>query len=152
MYCIHCYTCIYIHSRCPGEKLIKSQSANKIIRSVSAHKTFEPASTSWQPIGSQLHQQAPSAQPRSHGNTPSPVCDGSLVRIPPPPVNERSSGDRHNGGRGHRHSTGERGGKREFVRLPLKTNNKLFSFRHFFFTDENKTKIKNKYTDNFIIK
>ncbi|CAL8336122.1 unnamed protein product [Lota lota] len=62
-----------------------------------------PPSTSWQPISSQVHQQAPPPSQRSQGNTPSPVGDGSLVRLPPPPPNGR---------RPHRLSTGERGGDR----------------------------------------
>ncbi|KAJ3602190.1 hypothetical protein NHX12_029949 [Muraenolepis orangiensis] len=57
-----------------------------------------PPSTSWQPTSSQVHQQAP---PLS--KTPSPVGDGSLVRLPPPPHNDR---------RPHRLSRGERGGER----------------------------------------
>ncbi|XP_078139679.1 potassium voltage-gated channel subfamily KQT member 2 isoform X7 [Centroberyx gerrardi] len=91
----------------------KSRSITKMIRSTSStgHRNYDPPScppsTSWQPISSQLHQQAPPPPQRSHGNTPSPVGDRSLVRLPPPPA-----GERHSGGRSHRHSTGERGGER----------------------------------------
>lgn len=80
-----------------------------MVRSSSStgHRSYNaptcPPSTSWQPISSQLHQQ-PLAQ-RSHGNTPSPVGDASLVRLPPPPA-----GERHGGNRLNRHSAGERGG------------------------------------------
>uniref|UniRef100_A0A667ZCT0 Potassium voltage-gated channel subfamily Q member 2 n=1 Tax=Myripristis murdjan TaxID=586833 RepID=A0A667ZCT0_9TELE len=87
------------------------RSITKMVRSNSStgHRNYEPPtcppSTSWQPISSQLHQQAPPLPQRSHGNTPSPVGDGSLVRLPPPPA-----GERHSGARGHRHSAAERGG------------------------------------------
>lgn len=90
----------------------KSRSITKMVRSNSStgHRNYEPPtcppSTSWQPISSQLHQQAPPLPQRSHGNTPSPVGDGSLVRLPPPPA-----GERHGGARGHRHSAAERGGE-----------------------------------------
>ncbi|KAK2861579.1 hypothetical protein Q5P01_001112 [Channa striata] len=92
----------------PGDSE-KTRSMTKMVRSSSStgHRHYNaptcPPSTSWQPISSQLHQQAPSQ--RSHGNTPSPVGDGSLVRLPPPPA-----GERHGGGRSNRHSAGERGG------------------------------------------
>eukprot|EP00064_Thunnus_orientalis_P025026 superscaffoldBa00011747_g25352 len=82
-----------------------------MVRSSSStgHRSYNPPtcppSTSWQPISSQLHQQAPPPPQRSHGNTPSPVGDGSLVRLPPPPA-----GERHGGNRSNRHSTGDRGG------------------------------------------
>ncbi|XP_078139677.1 potassium voltage-gated channel subfamily KQT member 2 isoform X5 [Centroberyx gerrardi] len=97
----------------PVDHLEKSQSISKILQSTSStgHRNYDPPScppsTSWQPISSQLHQQAPPPPQRSHGNTPSPVGDRSLVRLPPPPA-----GERHSGGRSHRHSTGERGGER----------------------------------------
>uniref|UniRef100_A0A3B4GD05 Potassium voltage-gated channel subfamily KQT member 2-like n=1 Tax=Pundamilia nyererei TaxID=303518 RepID=A0A3B4GD05_9CICH len=95
----------------PVDQLEKSQSIAKIMQSVSStgHRNYNaptcPPSTSWQPISSQLHQQAPPPPHRSQGNTPSPVGDGSLVRLPPPP-----SGERHSGNRSNRHSTGDRGG------------------------------------------
>uniref|UniRef100_A0A8D0AI76 Potassium voltage-gated channel subfamily Q member 2 n=1 Tax=Sander lucioperca TaxID=283035 RepID=A0A8D0AI76_SANLU len=67
-----------------GTKMVRSSSST-------GHRNYSaptcPPSTSWQPISSQLHQQAPPQ--RSHGNTPSPVGDGSLVRLPPPPAGER---------------------------------------------------------------
>ncbi|KAG7226643.1 hypothetical protein INR49_001813, partial [Caranx melampygus] len=94
-----------------GEPTEKSRVLTKMVRSSSStgHRNCNaptcPPSTSWQPISSQLHQQAPHPPQRSHGNSPSPVGDGSLVRLPPPPV-----GERHGGNRSHRHSTGERGG------------------------------------------
>ncbi|CAJ1051210.1 potassium voltage-gated channel subfamily KQT member 2-like isoform X1 [Xyrichtys novacula] len=95
----------------PGEHVEKSRSITKMVRSSSStgHRNYNtptcPPSTSWQPISSQLCQQAPHPPQRSHGNTPSPVGDGSLVRLPPPPA-----GERHSGNRSNRHSTGDRGG------------------------------------------
>uniref|UniRef100_A0A7N6BLX6 Potassium voltage-gated channel, KQT-like subfamily, member 2b n=1 Tax=Anabas testudineus TaxID=64144 RepID=A0A7N6BLX6_ANATE len=86
-----------------------TRSVTKMVRSSSStgHRNYNaptcPPSTSWQPISSQLHQQAPPQ--RSHGNTPSPVGDSSLVRLPPPPA-----GERHGGNRSNRHSAGDRGG------------------------------------------
>uniref|UniRef100_A0A3Q3KK84 Potassium voltage-gated channel, KQT-like subfamily, member 2b n=1 Tax=Monopterus albus TaxID=43700 RepID=A0A3Q3KK84_MONAL len=71
----------------------KSRYVTKMVRSSSStgHRNYNsptcPPSTSWQPISSQLHQQGPPQH--SHGNTPSPVGDGSLVRLPPPPAGER---------------------------------------------------------------
>ncbi|KAF7645529.1 hypothetical protein LDENG_00202520 [Lucifuga dentata] len=95
----------------PGEQVEKNRSVSKMVRSSSStgHRNHMvpscPPSTSWQPISSQLHQPAPPPPQHGHGKTPSPVSDGSLVRLPPPPP-----GERHGGSRGHRHSTGERGG------------------------------------------
>ncbi|XP_077386250.1 potassium voltage-gated channel subfamily KQT member 2 [Festucalex cinctus] len=95
----------------PGDSVDKSHFGTKMVRSSSStgprnHNAATcPPSTSWQPISSQLHQQAPPPPQRSHGNTPSPAGDGSLVRLPPPPA-----GERHGGNRANRHSTGERGG------------------------------------------
>ncbi|KAE8298967.1 Potassium voltage-gated channel subfamily KQT member 2 [Larimichthys crocea] len=95
----------------PGDLVEKSRFVIKMVRSSSStgHRNYNvptcPPSTSWQPISSQLHQQAQPPPQRSHGNTPSPVGDGSLVRLPPPPA-----GERHGGNRLSRHSTGERGG------------------------------------------
>uniref|UniRef100_A0A8C6LZB4 Potassium voltage-gated channel subfamily Q member 2 n=1 Tax=Nothobranchius furzeri TaxID=105023 RepID=A0A8C6LZB4_NOTFU len=67
----------------PVDHLEKSQSISKILSST-GHRNYTspicPPSTSWQPISSQFHQQAPPPQ-RSHGNTPSPVGDASLVRL-----------------------------------------------------------------------
>ncbi|XP_070759477.1 potassium voltage-gated channel subfamily KQT member 2-like [Enoplosus armatus] len=89
----------------------KNRLVTKMVRSSSStgHRNYNaptcPPSTSWQPISSQLHQQAPPPPRRSHGKTPSPVGDGSLVRLPPPPAGERQGGNRSN-----RHSTGDRGG------------------------------------------
>lgn len=83
----------------------------KMVRSSSStgHRNYTaptcPPSTSWQPISSQLNQQAPPPPQRSHGNTPSPVGDASLVRLPPPPA-----GERHGGNRPSRHSAGDRAG------------------------------------------
>lgn len=91
----------------PGDQV---ENVTKMVRSSSStgHRNYNaptcPPSTSWQPISSQLHQQAQPPLQRSHGNTPSPVGDGSLVRLPPPPA-----GERHGGNRSNRHSTGERG-------------------------------------------
>nr|XP_020467856.1 potassium voltage-gated channel subfamily KQT member 2-like isoform X2 [Monopterus albus] len=93
----------------PGDHVEKSRYVTKMVRSSSStgHRNYNsptcPPSTSWQPISSQLHQQGPPQH--SHGNTPSPVGDGSLVRLPPPPA-----GERHSGNRSNRHSTGDRGG------------------------------------------
>uniref|UniRef100_A0AAQ4REB5 Potassium voltage-gated channel, KQT-like subfamily, member 2b n=1 Tax=Gasterosteus aculeatus aculeatus TaxID=481459 RepID=A0AAQ4REB5_GASAC len=85
----------------PVDHLEKSQSISKISQSMvhSSSSTGHgnnggptcPPSTSWQPISSH------------HGNTPSPVGDGSLVRLPPPPA-----GERHSGNRSKRHSAGDR--------------------------------------------
>ncbi|XP_015257957.1 PREDICTED: potassium voltage-gated channel subfamily KQT member 2 isoform X1 [Cyprinodon variegatus] len=94
----------------PGDHMERTRFVTKMVRSSSStgHRNYAaptcPPSTSWQPISSQLHQQAPPPQ-HSHGNTPSPVGDASLVRLPPPPA-----GDRHGGNRSNRHSTGDRGG------------------------------------------
>ncbi|KAM4613648.1 potassium voltage-gated channel subfamily KQT member 2 [Polymixia lowei] len=103
----------------PSDPLAQT-SITKIVRSNSStgHRSYDPPpiicppSTSWQPISSKLHQQAPPPPQRSHGNTPSPAGDASLVRLPPPPAKERWSGERPGGNRAHRHSTGERGGER----------------------------------------
>nr|XP_033482479.1 potassium voltage-gated channel subfamily KQT member 2-like [Epinephelus lanceolatus] len=97
----------------PADNNEKSQAVTKMVRSSSStgHRNYNaptcPASTSWQPISSQLHQQGPPPSQHSHGNTPSPVGDGSLVRLPPPPA-----GERHGGNRSHRQSTGDRGNER----------------------------------------
>lgn len=94
----------------PSDHTEKSRVMMKIVRSSSStgHKNYNiptcPPSTSWQPISSQLHQQVQPSTQHSHGNTPSPVGDGSLVRLPPPPA-----GERHGGNRSNRHSTGDRG-------------------------------------------
>lgn len=91
----------------PGDHAEKTRSVTKMVRSSSStgHRNYSaptcPPSTSWQPISSQLHQQAPPQ--RSHGNTPSPG-DGSLVRLPPPPTGERHGGNRSN--RGERRAEG----------------------------------------------
>lgn len=95
----------------PGDHTEKSGLVSKMARSSSStgHRIYSaptcPPSTSWQPISSHLHQQAQAPSQRSNGNTPSPVGDGQLVRLPPPPA-----GERHTGHRSNRHSTGERGG------------------------------------------
>ncbi|KAM7006208.1 potassium voltage-gated channel subfamily KQT member 2-like [Tautogolabrus adspersus] len=95
----------------PSEHVEKGRTVTKMVRSSSStgHRNYNtptcPPSTSWQPISSQLCHQAPHPPQRSHGNTPSPVGDGSLVRLPPPPA-----GERHSGNRSNRHSTGDRGG------------------------------------------
>uniref|UniRef100_A0A3Q1GR33 Potassium voltage-gated channel, KQT-like subfamily, member 2b n=1 Tax=Acanthochromis polyacanthus TaxID=80966 RepID=A0A3Q1GR33_9TELE len=84
----------------------KTRFVTKMVRSSSStgHRNYSapscPPSTSWQPISSQLHQQAPPPPQRSHGNTPSPVGDGSLVRLPPPPAGERHGGNRSGEGGG----------------------------------------------------
>lgn len=95
----------------PGDHTGKSGLPPKMVRSSSStgHRDYSapicPASTSWQPISSHLHRQAQASSQRSHGNTPSPVGDGQLVRLPPPPA-----GERHTGNRSNRQSSGERGG------------------------------------------
>lgn len=107
----------------PVDHMEKSGSITKIIRSNSSagQKNFDPPpacsglgghcppSTSWQqhPV-SEVHQ-------RSQDNSPSPVGDPSLVRIPPPPAHERSSGGHSGSNRGsHRNSGGGSGeGDRE---------------------------------------
>ncbi|XP_014869951.1 potassium voltage-gated channel subfamily KQT member 2, partial [Poecilia latipinna] len=95
----------------PGDHMERTRFVTKMVRSSSStgHRNYAaptcPPSTSWQPISSQLHQQAPPPPQRSHGNTPSPVGDASLVRLPPPPA-----GERHGGNRPSRHGGGERAG------------------------------------------
>ncbi|XP_035634484.1 potassium voltage-gated channel subfamily KQT member 2-like isoform X4 [Oncorhynchus keta] len=107
----------------PVDHMAKSGSITKIICSNSSagQKNFDPPpacsglgghcppSTSWQqhPV-SEVHQ-------RSQDNSPSPVGDPSLVRIPPPPAHERSSGGHSGSNRGsHRNSGGGSGeGDRE---------------------------------------
>lgn len=95
----------------PGDHAEKSGLVPKMVRSSSSsgHRNYGaptcPPSTSWQPLSSHLHHQAQASSQHSHGNTPSPVGDGSLVRLPPPPA-----GERHTGNRPNRHSTGERVG------------------------------------------
>ncbi|KAL7833086.1 hypothetical protein SRHO_G00301040 [Serrasalmus rhombeus] len=98
----------------PVDHMEKSGSITKIIRSNSSvgQKNFDPPpstcanqthchpSTSWHP------QALPEPPQQSQGT--SPVADPSLVRIPPPPAHERSSGG-HNGGSrsaGQHHSRG----------------------------------------------
>ncbi|XP_048054602.1 potassium voltage-gated channel subfamily KQT member 2 isoform X2 [Megalobrama amblycephala] len=97
----------------PVEHMEKSGSITKIIRSNSSagQKNFDPPpstcvnhhcppSTSWHP------QTLPDP-----GQGTSPMGDPSLVRIPPPPAHERSSGG-HNGGSrgaGQHHSRGNVG-------------------------------------------
>lgn len=105
----------------PGDHAEKSALVPKMVRSSTStgHRNYSaptcPPSTSWQPISSHLHQQAQASSQRSHGNTPSPVGEGQLVRLPPPPA-----GERHTGNRANRHSTGERVGadRAEKVRKP----------------------------------
>ncbi|XP_040015595.1 potassium voltage-gated channel subfamily KQT member 2 isoform X2 [Xiphias gladius] len=95
----------------PSDHVEKTRFVTKMVRSSSStgHRNYNiptcPPSTSWQPISTQLHQQAPPPPQRSHANSPSPVGDTSLVRLPPPPA-----GERHGGNRSIRHSTAERGG------------------------------------------
>ncbi|XP_055767039.1 potassium voltage-gated channel subfamily KQT member 2-like isoform X8 [Salvelinus fontinalis] len=107
----------------PVDHMAKSGSIPKIIRSNSSagQKNFDPPpacsglgghcppSTSWQqhPVR-EVHQ-------HSQDNSPSPVGDPSLVRIPPPPAHERSSGGHSGSNRGsHRNSGGGSGeGDRE---------------------------------------
>ncbi|XP_019911466.1 potassium voltage-gated channel subfamily KQT member 2 isoform X7 [Esox lucius] len=101
----------------PVDHMEKSGSITKIIRSNSStgQKNFDPPpacsgpgshcppSTSWQqhPV-TEFHQRSP-------GNSPSPVGDSSLVRIPPPPAHERSSGG-HSGSNRGSHRNGGGGG------------------------------------------
>ncbi|XP_056294578.1 LOW QUALITY PROTEIN: potassium voltage-gated channel subfamily KQT member 2 [Pseudoliparis swirei] len=87
----------------PGDHVEKSRVGTKMVRS-SSSTGHRNAPTSWQPISSQLHQQAPPPASPHRSHTPSPVGDGSLVRLPPPPA-----GERHGGNRSKRHSTGDRG-------------------------------------------
>ena len=107
-----CSHVVYVLCRVlPSDQVEKTRHVTKMVRSSSStgqrnYKTPTcPPSTSWQPISSQLPQHAPPPHQRSHGNTPSPVGGGSLVRLPPPPA-----GERHGGKRSNRQSTGERGG------------------------------------------
>uniref|UniRef100_A0A3B3CVF7 Potassium voltage-gated channel, KQT-like subfamily, member 2b n=1 Tax=Oryzias melastigma TaxID=30732 RepID=A0A3B3CVF7_ORYME len=109
----------------PVDHLEKSQTLfmTKMVRSTSStgHRNYTaptcPPSTSWQPISSQLHQQGPPPPNCSHGNTPSPVGDASLVRLPPPPA-----GERHGSHRSNRHGPGERGGSERPERRGEGTN------------------------------
>uniref|UniRef100_A0A8C7Z2J5 Potassium voltage-gated channel subfamily KQT member 2 n=1 Tax=Oryzias sinensis TaxID=183150 RepID=A0A8C7Z2J5_9TELE len=95
----------------PGDHMDRTLFMTKMVRSSSStgHRNYTaptcPPSTSWQPIGSQLHQQGPPPPNCSHGNTPSPAGDPSLVRLPPPPA-----GERHGSHRSNRHGQGDRGG------------------------------------------
>uniref|UniRef100_A0A8C5G8W8 Potassium voltage-gated channel subfamily KQT member 2-like n=1 Tax=Gouania willdenowi TaxID=441366 RepID=A0A8C5G8W8_GOUWI len=78
-----------------GDQVDKTRVLMKMVRSSSsiAHRSHTPScppSTSWQPISSQ--QQGP--PPVSGGNTPSPMGDESMVRLPPPPAGERAGGKR----------------------------------------------------------
>uniref|UniRef100_A0A3Q3WQH6 Uncharacterized protein n=1 Tax=Mola mola TaxID=94237 RepID=A0A3Q3WQH6_MOLML len=81
----------------PYHSPVNHRAMMKIVRSSSStgHRNYNtptcPPSTSWQPISSQLHQQVQSSTQHSHGNTPSPVGDGSLVRLPPPPTKKSVS-------------------------------------------------------------
>ncbi|KAM4588069.1 potassium voltage-gated channel subfamily KQT member 2-like isoform 3-T3 [Odontesthes bonariensis] len=101
----------------PGNQGENTRFVTKMVRSSSStgHRNHTaptcPPSTSWQPISSQLHHQAPPPPHRSHGNTPSPVGDASLVRLPPPPA-----GERHGGNRSNRHSAVERGSSERLER------------------------------------
>ncbi|KAI7807233.1 potassium voltage-gated channel subfamily KQT member 2 isoform X1 [Triplophysa rosa] len=96
----------------PVDHMEKSGSITKIIRSNSSAgpKIFDPPpstcinhhcppSTSW-------HAQTlpKPSQRRSQGT--SPAGDPSLVRIPPPPAHERSSGAHHGSSRGHSRGRG----------------------------------------------
>ncbi|XP_053723103.1 potassium voltage-gated channel subfamily KQT member 2-like isoform X1 [Synchiropus splendidus] len=98
-----------IHQVQPGDHTEKSGLEMKMVRSSSStgHRNYSvpscPPSTSWQPISSQPPQQALPCS--HHSNTPSPVGDGSLVRLPPPPPGERQGGNRS-----HRHTAVDRGG------------------------------------------
>lgn len=80
---------------CTVTKVTRSRSSTG---TRSARSPSCPPSTSWQPISSQLPLQGQ----QSHGRTPSPISDGSLVRLPPPPA-----GERHGGSRSNRHCTSE---------------------------------------------
>lgn len=114
----HAFSCevpsltVFTFSRMsPGDRAEKGASVPRMVRSSSStgHRNHGgptcPPSTSWQPISSHLHQHTQASSQRSHGNTPSPVGDRPLVRLPPPPA-----GERHTGNRSSRHSTGERVG------------------------------------------
>ncbi|MEQ2195020.1 hypothetical protein XENOCAPTIV_006245 [Xenoophorus captivus] len=111
--CLHAVWLCFLHVYrvLPGDHMERTRFVTKMVRSSSStgHRNYAaptcPPSTSWQPISSQHHQQAPPPPQRSHGNTPSPVGDASLVRLPPPPA-----GERHGGNRSNRQSIGDRGG------------------------------------------
>lgn len=93
----------------PIDQMEKSGSITKIIRSNSSagqknldpppssrvNQSHCPPSTSW-------HTHAPPEPSQCQGT--SPVDDASLVRIPPPPVNERSSNGHNGASRGSRAS------------------------------------------------
>ncbi|RVE72497.1 hypothetical protein OJAV_G00042300 [Oryzias javanicus] len=107
----------------PGDPMDRTLFMTKMVRSSSStgHRNYTaptcPPSTSWQPISSQLHQQGPPPPNCSHGNTPSPVGDASLVRLPPPPA-----GERHGSHRSNRHGPGDRGGSERPERRGEGTN------------------------------
>ncbi|TRY98913.1 hypothetical protein DNTS_032006 [Danionella cerebrum] len=99
----------------PVEHMEKSGSITKIIRSSSSggQKNFEPSpsacinhhcppSTSWHPQNGAQSSQGTS-----------PNGDPTLVRIPPPPANERSSANHNGGSRGSRGTVSEDGRQRQ---------------------------------------
>ncbi|XP_023691054.1 potassium voltage-gated channel subfamily KQT member 2-like isoform X9 [Paramormyrops kingsleyae] len=79
------------------EQMEKSNSINKIIRSISTtgQKNFDPPPTSVAPQShcppSTSWQQHPISECYRLSLIASPIGDPSLVRIPPPPVHDRSS-------------------------------------------------------------
>ncbi|XP_076849479.1 potassium voltage-gated channel subfamily KQT member 2 isoform X2 [Brachyhypopomus gauderio] len=84
----------------PVEHMEKSGCITKIIRSNSSagQKNFDPPPSAYVhqthcPPSTSVHPHPPPEPPQCT----SPACDPSLVRIPPPPAHERSSGS-HNGG------------------------------------------------------
>lgn len=91
----------------PADHAERSRLPQRMVRSSSSTATRNqstptcPPSASLQPISSSsqqlLQQQVQPLPQRSHAHTPSPVGEGPLVRLPPPP--HRSS---------HRHGSGER--------------------------------------------
>ncbi|XP_064162173.1 potassium voltage-gated channel subfamily KQT member 2-like [Anguilla rostrata] len=100
------------------EHMEKSGSITKIIRSNSAagQKNFDPPPASCSAAGPPQGQCPPSTSWQQHSvgefhqrsQRTSPVGDPSLVRIPPPPANDRSSNGSGRGG-GHHHPRGEDG-------------------------------------------
>ncbi|XP_048873726.1 potassium voltage-gated channel subfamily KQT member 2-like isoform X11 [Brienomyrus brachyistius] len=84
------------------EQMEKSISITKIIRSISTtgQKNFEPPPTSVAPQShctpSTSWQQHPISECYRLSLVASPIGDPSLVRIPPPPIHDRSSGS-HSG-------------------------------------------------------
>ncbi|MFT7801179.1 potassium voltage-gated channel subfamily KQT member 2-like isoform X5 [Arapaima gigas] len=101
------------------EQMQKSGSITKIIRSISStgQKNFDAPPTSVTPHSqcrpSTSWQQHPINDVPQRSQITSPVGDPSLVRIPPPPANDRSSGGHGGSHRGSSHHTRAENGKQQ---------------------------------------